>query len=373
MTQQSTNLSRWKLFHDLAGVLVKDVWRYAPALWDRSSDQRHDARWTNLRNRNEVLIANSDGRGVKCDWTWSSELHACKVVPAFGRRLLTLALTQWPIRFADSPLSSSGPRISFVFAHEGTERLPHLRQVICSIFAQQGVQVECVVVDLSPEPIHSHLPPDVVYRHVDSRGIPPGWRKAWAFNIAARQATGEFFVFHDGDICVPDQYASELIATFERGYDAVSLHRFLFYLDKPTTQQVFDSGSISFGSTPIRVLQNFKGGTIATTRSTYFEIGGFDEAFVGWGGEDDEFYNRCGARRHCRFGYLPFVHLWHPPQRDRIKPDNLNISQVLPRRLNIPAEQRMAELRRRDFGNVEGPDPVEGYKDQFAKMGTAAR
>ena len=36
-----------------------------------------------------------------------------------------------------------------------------------------------------------------------------------------------------------------------------------------------------------------QGGTIALEREAYFEIGGYDECFVGWGGEDNEFFQRC--------------------------------------------------------------------------------
>lgn len=365
MTQQQKTIAR-QWCRELAGVLFKDSWRYIIALRRNSDDHQVDGRWIRLCNRTEMLEDNPSGRGVRCNWTWSSELHACRILPMLGRRLMEIALTQWPIRFAEAPVSRSGPVMSFVFAHEGEERLPHLRQVIRSLFAQHGVMVECVVVDLSPDPIGAHLPPQVVYRHVNVRGIPRGWRKAWAFNIAARIATGEYLVFQDGDVCVPARYASELLTTFLAGYDVVSMHRFLFYLSELSTQRVFETGGIPLSNTPARVLQNFKGGTIATTRDLFFAIGGFDEGFVDWGGEDDEFYDRCGSRRHFRFGYLPFVHLWHPPQPDRIKPSNLNISRVLPLRLSIPAEQRIAELCQRGFGNPEGPDPAESYKSQLA-------
>ena len=364
-------MNGWQNIHDLAGVLVKDLWRYAPALWSNSNDHQQDGDWINLRNRKEILEPNPAGRGVRCQWTWSSDLHACKTVPALGRRLLHVALAQWPIAFADTPVSTTGEKITFAFAHEGTDRLSHLQHVIRTIFAQKEVQTEVVVVDLSSQPIGARLPPEVVYLHVDTAGFSAGWRKAWAFNIAARRASSEFLVFHDGDVCIPERYSCELLTTFNQGFDAVSIQRFLFYLDPQATQRVFDCGAIP-ATVPTRVLQNFKGGTIAVRRSVFFEIGGFDEGFVGWGGEDDEFYDRCGARRHCRFGYLPLVHLWHAPQPDRIKPDNLNVSQVLPRRLGIPAEKRIAELRSREFGNIDGPEPLESYKNQYAATSVAA-
>jgi hypothetical protein len=367
MADQATNSKTWKKLHDLAGVLIKDVWRYGPALWSSPPDQGTDGHWIYLKNRIEVLQRNPHGRGVHCDWTWTSDLHACNVIPAFGRRLLQLALQQWPISFAEAPLSSAGPKISFLFAHEGTDRLPHLQHVIGTIFAQRNVQVEIVVVDLSQSPVGAQLPANVVYKHIDTSGITPGWRKAWAFNIAARCANGEFLVCHDGDVCIPDMYGSELMKAFRLGYDAVSIQRFLFYLNQSTTQHVFQDKKIPVAFPPARVLQNFKGGTIAVTREHFFDIGGFDEGFVDWGGEDDEFYNRCGARQHLRFGFLPFVHLWHAPQHDRIKPDNLNVSLVLPRRLAIPAAERISELYARDFGNIQKPDPIIAYKTQFAK------
>lgn len=373
MHSQPKNSTAWKRFRNLAGILVKDLWRYVPALWSNAPDQRSDSRWIYLKNRIETLQRNPDGRGVRCDWTWSSDLHACHVIPGFGRRLLELSLQQWPISFADAPVSNSGPKFSFLFAHEGTNRLPHLQHVIRTIFAQRNVQVEIVVVDLSHTAIGPQLPANVVYEHVDTSGLSPGWRKAWAFNIAARRATGEYLVCHDGDVCIPEMYGAELLAAFRKGHDAVSIQRFLFYLDEPATQQVFRDSKIPVSSPPMQVLQNFKGGTIAVLREHFFDVGGFDEGFVDWGGEDDEFYNRCGARRHLRFGYMPFVHLWHAPQHHRIMPDNLNISLVLPQRLAIPAEQRISELFRRDFGNVDRPDPLVSYKTQHAAQPVAAR
>jgi hypothetical protein len=110
------------------------------------------------------------------------------------------------------------------------------------------------------------------------------------------------------------------------------------------------------------VFQNWKGGTIAIRRDAFFELGGFDEGFVDWGGEDDEFYDRCGALTHCRYSYLPFVHLWHRPQQDRKLADNLNISRIMPWRMQIPAAERIAELKSRDFGNPSRPDPFFSYK-----------
>jgi hypothetical protein len=278
------------------------------------------------------------------------------------------ALQDWPIRFAPSPQGNLGPKVSFLFAHGGYNRLPQLRQVIHSVFAQRDARVECIVADMSPEAIGAELPIGVKHLQIATNHLSPGWYKSWGFNIAARAATGDILVFQDGDVCVPEHYAAELARTiFKDGYDVASIQRFLFYLDEASTQMVQWEGVVPKGMTPKRVLQNWKGGTIAVARDVFFELGGFDEGFVDWGGEDDEFFDRCRSKRHCRYGHLPFVHLYHPPQTDRRKPDNINTAKILPMRFAIPSGERIAELRARSWGNLAGPDPALSYKETWAR------
>jgi hypothetical protein len=277
------------------------------------------------------------------------------------------ALQDWPIAFADAPTRSLGPRVSFIFAHGGRERLSQLQQTIRSVFAQTQVDIECVVIDQSRVPLAGEMPPYVVYRHLAKEHVPPGWHKAWAFNVGARISSGEILIFQDGDICVPQRYASEVVRTISgEGYEAASLQRFLFYLDPPATRYALSRGHFDLRRYPKRVYQNWKGGTIAVRRDVFLALGGFDEGFVDWGGEDDEFYDRCGTVRHCRYGFLPFVHLWHPSQPDRKQSSNLNISQIMPWRMQIPAADRIAELTGRDFGNPLHPDPLTSYKSRIS-------
>lgn len=350
---------------ELAGVLLKDRRRYLEAIDGNATLDNGDPSWVGLRNRNEKLLVNPDGPGVRCDWRWSSRLHACGVMPAWGGRLMQRALQDWPIRMSQQPDTGASPQVSFLITHRGDDRLDQLRQVIQSVFAQQNVSVECIVVDLSEKPIVDQLPKGIVYQHVETSHLKPGWYKAWAFNIAARKARGDILVFHDGDICVPDRYAKELKRQLLDGpYQAASIQRFLFYLSRSATERTSGQNQIDVDP-PESILQNWKGGTIALRKDAFFQIGGFDEGFVDWGGEDDEFFDRCSAVKHLRYGYLPFIHLWHPSQPDRHGQDNLNETHVLPARLAIDVGRRVEELTKRDFGNPQRPDPLVRYKDQL--------
>lgn len=356
-----------KTLREFAGVALLDLPTFRAAF--RREQTTHDQRensWISLCNRIEQLTPNPNGPGVHCDWKWGSELHACRVLPRLGRDLMETALRDWPIRFANGPISKSGPRISFIFAHSGRDRVKQLCRTIRSVFAQQDVRVECIVVGQSPSPVEGLLPNGIRFRHLEKGSLPGGWYKSWAYNVGARIATGDVLVFQDGDVCVPERYAAEVGRTIlQEGYNAASLQRFLFYLDLATTQRIERKDTTEVRCVPERVFQNWKGGTIAVRRDAFFGLGGFDEGFVDWGGEDDEFYDRCGALHHCRYGYLPFIHLWHRPQQDRKLADNPNISCIMPWRMQIPAAQRISELTSRDFGNPKHPDPVISYKSSI--------
>ncbi len=130
------------------GVALYDWRRYAQATAQSVTQGDEPPRgWISVCNRAEKLAVNPSGPGVRCEWTWGSDLHACQVWPSLGRRLLGAALRDWPITFTDAPRCKTGPRLSFIFAHGGRDRLPQLKRTLRSLFAQSDVVVECVVID----------------------------------------------------------------------------------------------------------------------------------------------------------------------------------------------------------------------------------
>ncbi|MCA9051605.1 MAG: glycosyltransferase [Planctomycetaceae bacterium] len=352
----------------IAGALLIDLPEFRRALWYSGNGYRNDPRgWTSLCNRIESLQPDPDGPGVQCDWKWGSDLVACQTLPILGQKILDAALVEWPISFSDNPPDEGvTPQVSFVFAHGGSERLAQLRTTILSVFAQVDCRVEVVVVDQSLVPSFKEMPEGIRYRHLSKANVPEGWHKAWAYNVGARMARSNILIFQDGDICVPREYAVRALETLSSGtYEAASLQRFLFYLNEKSTRRVMAASDPEIAGSVERVFQNWKGGTIAIRRDAFFRLGGFDEGFVDWGGEDDEFFDRCSVLRHCRFGYLPFVHLWHPPQDGRKQPTNPNIARVMPERLAIPPTDRVRELSHRSFGQSDRPDPIFSYKSQY--------
>lgn len=337
------------------GTLLLDRPRAAwPVLFPRLAILRKKS-WLDLHNRDERLIQSHSGVGYDCDWQWTSDLNLCRVFPWFGNRLVRTALADWPICFAESLSAKvSGPLVSFIIGHRGTDKIPHLQATLRTILGQQQANVECIVVEQATESVLTgQLPKDV--RLIQSR--PPfaemPYARAWAFNLGARCATGDVLVFHDNDILAPAYYAREIIAKVGEQSQAVRLQRFVFYLNRSDTMNTFDTGQIPERAEPEFVRQNCEGHTLAVEQRAYFDMGGHDESFIGWGGEDNEMFDRCRAIGCDPFGYLPFVHLYHPPQA---RPANPEIFQAkLRQRLSTPPQVRIRELAARPFGELSGP------------------
>ncbi|HUP01931.1 MAG TPA: glycosyltransferase family 2 protein [Gemmatimonadota bacterium] len=339
------------------GAAVHDWPRYAWHLRGRRTGRgaRH---WTRIGNRRDTIRVGPDGLGAECEGRWTSRLHGCDVFPSLGRRLMERALAEWPVGSAPEPSRYAGgsePDVSFVIGHRGAERLPHLLLVLRSVAAQVDATVECVLVEQSAEPeVADRLPAWVRTLHTPvPRGTP--YSRSWAFNVGARAARGRVLAFHDNDMLLPRRYAAELLARRAEGYEVVNLKRFVFYLGEAETRDVLQGARIE--GAPDHVVQNLEGGgSVAVDRGAFFAIGGFDEAFVGWGGEDNEFWERSQVRTVWGWGYVPLVHLHHRDQPEKGRRDR-RTAELLDLRSRVPPADRVRELTGRAFGRPEGPDP----------------
>ena len=331
--------------------------------------------WIAMRNRNERLTM--DGRGARCEWIYTSDLHIAKVFPSAGARLMRRALRDWPVDLAETmPISTSSsrqpivngeqsanrqptPDVSFVIGHRGLDRLPHLLATLRSVAGQQDVRIECIVVEQSVAPeIAALLPPWVRHLHTPVPSVDYPYNRAWAFNAGARIARGRVLVLHDNDMLCPARYAAEVVERVADGWSFLELKRFLFYFDEMRTRETFKTNQIP-SHAPENVLQNAQGGSIAVARDAFFAIGGFDESFVGWGGEDNEFWERAETTKSVyAFGYLPLIHLWHSPQMGKQSVDAPAVRRY--RELNaIPAMERIRMLQERGWGSPLRPTSPE--------------
>lgn len=311
-----------------------------------------------LRNRYERLETAPDGSGYKCDWKWTSDLHAIKVLPTLGRALMRRALREHPIAAASAPATKVEglPDATFIIGHRGMARLPHLLSTLESIAAQSGATVECVVVEQDVEPqVAQHLPQWVRHIHTALHHPQLPYCRGWAFNIGAQHARSEVLILHDNDMLVPADYVAGILNRLGQGFDVVNPKRFIFYLGEEHSRSVMAGTASMLDAAPEVIVQNLEGGgSVAIRLSSYENIGGLDESFVGWGGEDNEFWERAQTLRVWPWAWLPLVHLWHPAQPGK-RDSTFHTADLYRKLAHIDPKERIQRLNAIVQGRAEGP------------------
>jgi hypothetical protein len=210
--------------------------------------------------------------------------------------------------------------------------------------------VEIVVVEQSWQQEFSDIvSEDIRYVHQQATSATMPYNRSWALNGGARVARGRILVLHDADMILPEGAAKEITRVINSGVDAVRIARLLFYLDEKSSAEIQRTASISKTARMERVIANNRT-PVAVTRKAYLEIGGHDEAFYGWGAEDDEFMDRLRTRRVAEGAMLPVLHLWHPSAAAG-EAGNRNRSLLKERRRTSP-QQRIGILVRQGMGGA---------------------
>ena len=207
-------------------------------------------------------------------------------------------------------------------APEQTERLRNARAALWALNLQTlprwRYRIVVVEQDSTPRLKHSLAPLCDNYLLAYNPGP---YNRSWAFNIGAKQYRQESraLCFLDADILVPADFLSKGLEQIQAGYLAVCPYSEVMYLDPPSTAQAIKNSLES--SNPVCEVNQYKGTVYTTSQggaiwvepALYFEIGGHNEEFRGWGCEDREFWDRLARKTQIR--RLPGIlfHLHHPP------------------------------------------------------------
>lgn len=308
--------------------------------------------WALNRNRRDSISLGENGEGVRCNWEHTRELHVTKIFPFLSDLLLKRMLLDWPIGFSESPVEShQPPEVSFVIGHRGTARLPHLLLTLKSIAAQRRASIECILVEQSYKAeIREQLPSWVRYVHTPTPSADYLYNRSWTLNEGVRQARGRLVILHDNDMLIPTDYAAEFLQVANRGFDVINLKRFIAYIDELSSRYLFEHEKLSGRLRSEAMIQNLcAGGSLGVLKTAYEAIGGMDEEFVGWGGEDTEFWDRCQTLRVANHTYMPIIHLWHLSQPGKAAVNGLGQStaELFLNRMRVPTRDRIDLLRRK--------------------------
>ncbi len=199
------------------------------------------------------------------------------------------------------------------------------------------------------------------YKTVDTFGIPdkhivvdyPGeFNKSWIMNVAAREAKGGILVFMDADMIFGKEYLyyvnlwrqnTHPNPKFFVGWDWIIK---LPGRDEPNVRMV-------------RTTALTAGGVFWIDTDFYWEVGGMNENYFGYGGEDNDFWVRAnvilGKKNHKNVLNAPYpmAHIYHDcavASPNRFYPLN--------RTIQFP--QLITErLKRERLGKTEGPTLIK--------------
>lgn len=340
-------------FTEAVGCWLRERWRAELAL-NRVLSGITGSNWLDVRNRHQRIENDPVSGGRVCLWTSSSLLTATRIFPRVGARLLETCLAEWPIRFADRlpvrPLGArqpaARPRISFILpVGGGSDRIPHFRLSVASLLAQVDCPLEIIVVEYSAKPCYGpEVPKECIYHHLPADPQVDGYNKSAAMNAGVRIAQADVVALLDADMIVPERLSAWLTERFDCFPDLAAMRyaRLIFNLDEADSRKMDPQKPLQVPQ-QIRFVNQNTPMPLAVRKSAYEEVGGHDEAFVGWGGEDLEFLSRLRTLRCSEGGRVPIVHIWHPfaPQ----KANGHSNSDLLAKTLHIPPHERIAKLR----------------------------
>jgi glycosyltransferase involved in cell wall biosynthesis len=189
------------------------------------------------------------------------------------------------------------------------------------------------------------------------------FRRTVILNKAIRIATSDYIVFLDGD-CVPHRnFVADHQTLAEDGFWVQGRRCFVkeefvpeFETDKSSVWRWLMAGRITGGFKALRLpvpivrrsaeQRGIIGCNMGFWKKDLVAVNGFDESFVGWGGEDSDLGSRLyhlGRLRKLVYGRAIVYHLNHPPlPRDKFRDNTARLQETL-RSRRIRCEQGLAQ------------------------------
>lgn len=222
------------------------------------------------------------------------------------------------------PARAASQHVAIVIPFRSSSATPlrtaNLRTVVHALERQQlpRDQYSIIVVE---EAADTAVPDDLVSRVDTFIRLPytGPFNKALALNTGVEAAPSDAVLcLLDGDIAPDEHFVARNASRVATRPDEAHLPYSDMFCLLPE-----DSAAIRRGEQPGHTARNGyvithpPGGCVFLTAALYRAVDGFDERFVGWGGEDRDFINRIEARTNVRRHPELLTHLHHERPRMR--------------------------------------------------------
>ncbi|TWU05958.1 galactosyltransferase-related protein [Stieleria varia] len=328
------------------GCWLHERWKTELVLNAPSVANQFGLSWLDLCNRSERLVKDTVTGGRYCDWQDSSKLTVTRLFPRVSQRLFHHCNNLFPISFTEQDPTKGTPLLSFVVGVRGLNRAAQFEASISSMLSQLGIPTEVIVVEQGTKSEYAHRIPAGV-RHklllLKEESLP--YNRSWGLNVGVRMARGRYVALMDADMLIPEDFACECVRVLDKGLEAIRPVRFIFYLSREDSAIVQRTRTVDAVEHIECVVHNAPN-PIVIQRDAYLRIGGHDESFYGWGGEDNEFIDRMRTLKIGESGFLPIAHLWHETaSRDA------DVGNFLSQKRLLAPKVRIEKLAHTNFGS----------------------
>ena len=234
------------------------------------------------------------------------------------------------------------PALSVVIPYRELERNASLKTVINNIKASRWPEVEIILVEQDAVSRIVGIDTGTINHQLVENGLKPLFNKSMAFNKGVHVAVHDKILMHDADILVTSEYVPHIMDVLS-SRPACHIGQTVLYANQEGTNQVNALGSVP--TVPCdRIVGYFEGGSLAASKSAYWSVGGYNEAFYGYGCEDCDFFARLASLEGFEnTRSFKFLHLWHP--RAENWGDHHDLNRALERTLcTLPMAERIKRL-----------------------------
>lgn len=206
---------------------------------------------------------------------------------------------------------TSVPAVSVVIPYRELQRNESLKTIIENIRASRFPVIDIALVEQDDHSKVSSIDLGKVTKILVPNGRLPLFNKSLAFNVGVQNAIYDKVILHDADIIATAKYVDDVYNVLNNS-PACHIGKTVVYANQETTHLVNADKTVSHAKCE-RIVGYFEGGSLAVTKSAYWQVGGFNEDFYGYGCEDCEFFARLSSiSNFCNSRVHGFLHLWHP-------------------------------------------------------------
>jgi glycosyltransferase involved in cell wall biosynthesis len=230
-------------------------------------------------------------------------------------------------------------------------RTKGLNKLIESLQKQTFKEFEVIIVEQAQNPLMYHKFEDNLFSNFQHIKLPyqsKGFNKAWCMNVAVNHSNTELLCFMDADMRFDEHY-------LEKAYEFKQKEKHRFFLGWEVLIKEEGRDEKHDRTIYSQVIKT-AGGIFWIDKYFWWEAGGMCEEFFGYGGEDNDFWQRAnvclgGDWKHCWVHRFPYT-IYHTYHHDApVTSERLHI-------LNITAEQPhevIKKLKKHNLGKIEGP------------------